>query len=165
MGKWTEIAKTLPRRQEEESPFRLKVNAHKESARRNGIAGVEPVKAAYRVARSKKEELEARVSELNAEILACEELLADDATATGRETPYYYEDGARVEVNPSVAFSVEDAEKLMAWVRTNKLERLLSLNAQTRDSIARQRLESGEALPDGVKASAYSAVRFVKPKK
>jgi len=70
-----------------------------------------------------------------------------------------------VEVNDAVAFSVEDSEKLMAWIRQEKLERLLTLAAPTRDSIARQLLEDNKALPDGMKASAYAQVRFVKARK
>lgn len=162
MGKWTEIAKTLPKRQEDETPWRLKVNAIKDASRAKPTP---EVLSAYRDLRAKKEALEAEVSALNAHILAAEELLADAYQSTGRETPFYFEDGARVEVNDAVAFQVEDSEKLMAWVHQEKLERLLSLPAPTRDSIARQRLEGNQSLPDGMKASAYSQVRFVSPRK
>jgi hypothetical protein len=165
MGKSTEVAKTLPRRPEVESAWRMKVNGLKDAARSAGLTESERIKAAYRKLRAVKDELEAAVSENNSAIAAAEELLVEDYTATKRETPYYFDDGARVEVNDALAFQVEDADALMAWVHQEKLERLLSLNAQTRDSIARQRLEGALPLPDGVTASAYSQIRFVGPKR
>lgn len=164
MGKWTEIVKTLGKRKEEESPWRLKVNGLKDGARKSGLTESEKIKAAYRKLRAQKETLDEAASELNSQIAAAEELLIEDYVATKRDKPYYFDDGARVEVNDAIAFQVEDSDALMKWVHDEKLERLLSLNAQTRDSIARQRLEGGLALPDGLSASGYSQIRFVNVK-
>jgi hypothetical protein len=165
MGKWTEIAKKLPKVQEEASPWRTRVNEMKDAARKEGLATITHLQEAYRKMRARKEEQEAAEKELNAQLAAVEELMVEDYQTTNRDTPYYYGDGARVEVNDAVAFAVEDSEKLMAWIRQEKLERLLTLAAPTRDSIARQLLEDAKALPDGLKASAYAQVRFVKARK
>jgi len=160
MGKWTAIAKTLPRAERTEPSWRDNLLALKDELRAQ-LPNLLALTAAYRDARKAKEAYDAGSKPLSMKVLALEALLADTFTAEGRTEPAYDLDGNRVEANDALEFKAVDKDALLAWVHANKLERLLSLNPQTMASIARQRLENNEALPDGVEASAYTQIKLV----
>jgi len=160
MGKWTNIAKSLPRADRVEPSWRDGLLALKDQLRAQ-LPNLLALTAAYREARQAKEDHEAAGKPLSMRTLALEALLADTFTAEGRMEPAYLDNGDRVEANDALEFKAVDKDALLAWVHANKLERLLSLNPQTMAGIARQRLENNEALPDGVEASAYTQIKLV----
>lgn len=157
MGKWTEVAKTLKRREEEPGPFRERVHALKDEVR---ALAIEQLKAAYRAARDEKEKIEAAESEVNARVKALEELLTDHYQQTGRDTPYYFDDGRRIEVSDQISVRSEDQDKVVAWAKASGYERLLTLNAKTLEGLVKKLVEAGQPVPDGVAVSAYTQVKL-----
>lgn len=181
MGKWTEVTKTLPRREgkSDETPrFREKVDLAKQNADRAAL------KEEYRKVRADLDALDEKKAPLDVRRQALEELLADSYRNEGRDRPFYFEDGARIEVSDQPSFSVADPEKLIAWVRENHLERLLTLHSSRVTELGKAELEAGRVesikvedpitgeairprcvlMGGAVEASAYSQVKLVVPK-
>lgn len=163
-GKWAEISKKLPRREEDPSPFRERVRVLKDQSRdlvlvdKEGRSG--PLAAAYRAAREKKEGIETTLSAVNAEIQALEDLISEAFQATAREGPLYFPDGRRIEVSDQISVRSADPDAVSAWARENGFERFLAINAKRLEGIVKASLEEGQALPDGVLVSAYSQVKL-----
>lgn len=59
-------------------------------------------------------------------------------------------DGSTVSINPDVYPTVKDKAALKAWIVSEKMEDLLTLNFQTMQSIVKERLTEGKTLPPGI---------------
>jgi len=168
MGKWTEVAKRYGPAPQEPGVWREMVNKLKDQAK--GLMDVvsgNPValKNAYRKARAEREKLEEQESKLNARIAALEELLAENAKATERDTPYCFDDGARIEVSDQLSVKCADNDAVLAWIKKNGLERLLTVNPARLASMTKDAVENGTEVPEGVAISSYQQVKFVGPRK
>ena len=156
-GKWTAIAKTLPRREAEPGSFQERVNVLKDESR--GL-NLEALAAKYRQVRSEKDEQEVVERGINARQMALEALLSELWVAENRDGPYFFSDGSRIEVHDAISVRASDPEAVVAWSKLNGYERFLTLNAKRLEGIAKAALESGQEIPDGVVVSAYSQVKF-----
>lgn len=163
MGKWTEIAKRYDAATPEPGIWREGVNKLKDDAKT--ALKIDDIKLAYRNAREEKEVVEATLSTVNAKIAAFEELLAEDAKATERDGPYYFDDGARVEVSDQLSVKCADNDAVLKWVKANELDRLLSVNPARLASLTKDAIENGSAVPDGVAINSYQQVKYVGPRK
>lgn len=163
MGKWTEEAKKWPRREEEPGAFTERVRALKDEFR--GLALEEggrsgPLAAAYRLARDKKDTIEATLSGVNAEIKALEELIDESFKAMNRETPLYFPDGRRIEVSDQISVRTENPEAVIEWAKANGYERLLTMNAKRLEGLTKAALAAGQETPAGVSISSYAQVKL-----
>lgn len=168
MGKWTEVAKRYRPVTPEPGIWRELVNKLKDAAKAAmNVEAADPValKNAYRKARAEKEAAEERLSAVNARVTAYEELLAENAKATERDIPYHFSDGARIEVSDQLSVKCEDNDRVLAWIRKNGLERLLSVNPARLASMTKEAIENGTEIPDGVAILSYQQVKFVGPRK
>jgi hypothetical protein len=168
MGKWTEVAKRYGPEPVEPGIWRESVNQLKDAAKAamDVLAG-NPValKNAYRKARAEKDALEEKASKLSAKIASLEELLAENVKATSREVPFTFDDGARIEVSDQISVKCADNDAVIAWVKKNEMERLLSVHASRLESLTKKAIENGTEIPDGVAISSYQQVRYVSPRK
>lgn len=157
MGKWSEIAKTLPRREDEPGKFRERVNELKDAYRASTL---EELAADYRQVRKEKEDLETVESGINARQMALEALLAETWVNESRDQPFYFSDGSRIEVHDSISVRAEDPEAVTEWAKKNGYERMLTMNAKRLEGLTKAALEAGDAIPDGVIVTAYSQVKL-----
>lgn len=168
MGKWTEVAKRYGPAPEEPGLWRETVNKIKDAAKAAmDVVSKNPValKNAYRKARAEKDALEEKATKLNAKIAALEELLAENAKATERDTPFCFDDGARIEVSDQLSVKCADNDAVLAWIGKRGLQRLLSINPARLASLTKEAIEEGTEVPDGVAISSYQQVKFVGPRK
>ena len=103
----------------------------------------------YRAVRRAREELDARVSEINVEIAALEQLIWSSFEDEGISS-VRLENGDSVSVQPEPVASVKDHDALRSWAIANGHERQLQLPWVTVNAVAKQRLLDGEPPPDGV---------------
>lgn len=61
-----------------------------------------------------------------------------------------FKSGLSIGTSPEPYPVVQDGVKMMAWIKENKLDDLLSLNYQTMASLVKQRLIDGKELPPGI---------------
>jgi hypothetical protein len=157
MGKWSEIAAALPRREEEPGAFREKVNTFKDAQR---VKTLDELAAAYREVRREKTELEKDETDLNVRQMALEALITEAFLAENREGGYYFSDGGRIDVSDQISVRAADQEAVTEWAKTHGYERMLTLNAKRLEGLTKAALESGDAIPDGVVVTAYSQVKL-----
>jgi hypothetical protein len=157
-----DIAAALPRVEPEPGEYRQLVLKSKDA-----IVDRTPgaLVTAYEAARLEREAIEARHSEeirpVYARIQALEELLPvslRDAGIDSVVTAGHY----RVGYKPDVLTKTIDNDALIAWAKANGYERKLTLYAATINSITKERLRDGAAIPDGVDARGVDKVTFVK---
>jgi hypothetical protein len=108
--------------------------------------GVARLYNAAKLAKAAAEQVQ-KYWELRKDALA--RLMADRFEEDGK-TSTSFVNGGSMRITPDVYPTVADPEKLMAWIKANGLESLLTLNFQTMASMVKQRLTKGESLPDGV---------------
>lgn len=156
-GKWSELAKTLPRREEAEGSFRTVVNDLKDESR---VLSLDALAEKYRIARKEKEVLEKVESGINARIAALEALISETFVNENRDGGYYFPDGSRIDVSDNISVRAADQDAVSEWARTHGYERMLTLNAKRLEAIAKAALEAGQEIPDGVVITAYSQVKF-----
>jgi hypothetical protein len=158
LGKYSKVAKDLPRAEPVAGEFQDRVNALKDN-----IPDWTPGALArgYAEAKDAKKEHEEKEKELNIRVAAFEQLISlvfgDQDISSVR-----LEDGRPVSVNPEPYAVVIDRDALNAWVAENNLDRLRTLSWQTTNALAKERLLAGDAPPDGVELKLRDAVRITK---
>lgn len=107
------------------------------------------VAALYNAAKLAKEAAEsvARKFELQKDALA--RLLADRFEEDNKYSTTFT-NGGGVRITPDVYPVVKDPQSLLAWIKANNMEEMLTLNYQTMQSMVKQRLQDGKSLPEGV---------------
>lgn len=100
--------------------------------------------------RTAKDKLEDQLSVINCQIEALTQMMVDQYEAEGI-TKLNLETGEAPRVQYEPYASVEDADTFRKWCLEHGYERSLALPWQTRTSIAKERLLSGEQLPPGLK--------------
>ena len=156
-GKWTEIAKTLGRREDEPGAFQSHVNELKDEDRGKAL---DELAAKYRQVRKEKEVLETAEKGLNAREIALAALISETFVAEGRDKPFYFTDGARIEVSDQISVRAADPDAIVAWMKANNYERMLSVNPKRLEGLTKAALEAGQDIPDGVVVTAYSQVKL-----
>lgn len=147
MGKYTELAKTLPKL--EEAPDRQQqINEVKKEL----PSGSSPRLAElYLKLRNEKSEAEERMSEINLSIDAVKQLIEESYEAD-EITSLRLKSGKTVSTQVEPVASVADREAYRLWCLEQGMEREMHLHAQTTKSLMRSMLlEKGET-PPGVKA-------------
>jgi hypothetical protein len=76
--------------------------------------------------------------------LMAERFEEDDKTSTS------FTNGGSMRITPDVYPVVKNPGQLLAWVKANGMESVLTLNYQTMQSMVKQRLLEGKPIPDGV---------------
>jgi len=89
----------------------------------------------------------ARKYELKKDALA--RLMADRFEEDGK-TSTSFVNGGSMRITPDVYPVVKNQQELLAWVKANNMEAVLTLNYQTMASMVKQRLIEGKSLPDGI---------------
>lgn len=161
MGKWTDIVKDLPALQEERS-YQETVNARKREIVEEMIE-VTPHSLAtrFKVERERKSGVEDELSAVNLDIAALEQLIRD-AYAQAGITSLKLTTGGTVSTQPEPYSSVKDRDQLYDWCIEQKLQRSMALPWQTLNSIVKERLQNGDALPPGVEVFARTQVKLAK---
>ena len=116
----------------------------------------------YKVLRDAKDAAEAVVKDINLQLDAVSELLADQFDAEDVTSLRTKEALVSVYVEPYT--SVQDHDSLREWCIAQGLERSLRLPWQTVNSITKQRLEDGLPEPDGVTIFAKTKIRLERVK-
>lgn len=159
MGKYTEVAKTLPRAVPD-AGWQARVNAKKAELvdRRPGALALR-----YKGRKLLKEALEEALTEVNAGIVACEQL-AWEALEDQNLESVKIEGGGFFGKTDDVSVKATDPARLLAWVREKGMEGLLTLNAKTLESLVKERLveKVPDPVPPGVEVAAYVKTTFRK---
>src|SRR3990167_11159621 len=123
-GKWTEIAKTLGRREDEPGAFQSQVNELKDADRGKAL---DELAAKYRQVRKEKEDLETVAKGINAREMALAALISEVFVSEARDKPFYFTDGARIEVSDQISVRAADSDAIVAWMKANGYERMLKI--------------------------------------
>ena len=155
MGKYAKILKNLDPLPVDKPKFQEKVDKEKE----NIPVGTTPVELAkmYRQRRKAKDELDAKLSIAEVELTAVVQRIAVVFEAQD-VTSIKLDDGSSVSLQPEPYAQIEDREAFRAWCQTNGFERAMILPWQTMNALTKERLLSGEAEPDGVKAFSRTKI-------
>lgn len=156
-GKWSEVAKTLPRREAEPGSFQNRVNEVKDINRSKTL---EELADLYRQVRQRKTVHEAAETDINVDQVAFESLISETFVAENRDKPYYFSDGGRIEVSDQISVRAADQDAVVTWAKENGYERMLSMNPKRLEGLTKAALEAGQSIPDGVVVTAYSQVKM-----
>ena len=156
MGKWSEAARALPRVEVDRTGYPAKVNEAKEKfgIRTPGALAVE-----YKRLRKAKDEAASRVSALNVDIAAVEQLAWDALEDAGLDS-VKITGGGSFGVADDITVAMEDRVAFLDWIRENDLEGLMSVNASTISTLVKERIAAKEDLPPGVRVGAYKKTSF-----
>lgn len=156
MGKYTELAKTLPRAPKAEFGEEV-IRAKEEFQERSPGA----LARAYEEAKAAKASAEEAVKAVNVRIRALEDLLYNAYEEAGI-TSLKLESGRTVSVNPEPYVTVLDRDAVREWAKENGHERDLNFNANTLSAIVKSRALNRESLPPGVELKVWSRVGITK---
>lgn len=121
-------------------------------------ANVAELTSNFKEARKKKKALENGVKELNVELEALAQLLI--ALLEDQNLTKAVVNGVgMISVNDEPYASMQDREKLLAWINDGH-EELLAVNWQQLNSQVKEALIAGLEIPPGVKVFIKSGVRF-----
>ncbi len=99
---------------------------------------------------AKKKQLEAEISQLNIELEALSSIGVDLLEDAGLQK-IDLATGGYVTISDKPYTGTEDREKVMAWIKKNKLTSLLTMNYQTLSGMNNDRLIAGKPLIPGTK--------------
>jgi hypothetical protein len=151
VGKWTAFRSKLPKLELEPS-YLEKVNASKLrllGATSGEDANVNRLASLYAERKWRKDDLEAEISAINTDLEALSQLLVDRFEAEQQQS-VQLNNGATVYLKDTVYPTVTNKEELMAWIKKNKMEAVLSVHHKTLQGITSERLQDGKAAPPGV---------------
>ena len=157
MGKWSEISRALPRREDEPGAFQSQVSELKDADRGKAL---DELATKYRQVRKEKEVLETVEKGLNAREMALAALISEVFVSEDRDKPFYFTDGARIEVSDQISVRAANSDAIVAWMKANNYERMLSVNPKRLEGLTKAALEAGQDIPDGVVVTAYSQVKL-----
>jgi hypothetical protein len=156
--KYAEVARGLPRAEPRDLKYQARVDEAKAL-----VADREPgsLVQAYKRRRALRDAVEDALSEINVGIAALEQLAWSAMEAQKLES-LRVDGGGYFSPTPDVSVAVEDRDLLVAWFKANGLERALGPAHATVESITKERLLAGLALPDGVRVGAYTKTTWRK---
>lgn len=159
-GKYAKYRDQLPAKRKtfsEEPTYLEKVE--KEKAAMMGLDLMD-VARKLRSLEVEKDAFEASAKALNPEIDACSQILCDLMRERGMET-VELEGGEKCRIADDPYCSIEDRDKLFAWLRRKKMQAIFTVNWQTMNSFVKNLLTEGRPQPPGVKLyiKTYAQVR------
>lgn len=104
----------------------------------------------YLALRAEKEELEARIKELNIGIEATSQLMIHEMEGHG-ENSFRLDTGETLAIKDEPYCSVEDKDAFNAWVHESGQEGLFSVHYQTLSALTKDRMINGQNPPPGIK--------------
>lgn len=153
-GKYEKVTANLPRvvgnAMQHDAAHREKVDAEKRRIVEEETRYASHLAEIVGKLRQMKDDLEDDIKAVNLKLDAYTELLVDQYEAEGIHS-MSLQDGGSVRLQYEPYSSVEDAIKLLEWVKENKLEHKLTLHWKTLDGIVKGALSAGEPEPPGVK--------------
>lgn len=158
MGKYTHFRHKLPAFEQSAdasglSAWFAKVDDYKQAFL--GTTEAEHANAAF-LAREyaerdkRKKELEAEISQLNIELEALSQMGVESMESDGLQK-IDLAAGGYVRIDDRPYTSTEDRAKILAWIKKNKMQDLLTMNYQTLSAMNNERLVAGKALIPGTK--------------
>lgn len=99
---------------------------------------------------AKKKELEAEIAQLNIELKALSDMGVESLESDGMQK-IDLAAGGYVSINDKPRTSTEDKQKVMAWIKKNKMQDLLTLSYQTLSAMNNERLLAGKPVIPGTK--------------
>lgn len=163
-SKYASLKKKLPAFAEE-SAYQEKIDAAKreilgatenpEDANSSALAArLERIKA-------RKDDLEAQLYDVNVEAEALSQLIVAAMESDGVEK-FTLQSGATVYVNYAPYPCVEDREKLFAWIKAQKMQKLLSVQYQTLRGMVNDMLVAGKPVMPGVNVFLKTSARLLR---
>jgi hypothetical protein len=151
MGKWTQLKKNFPAAQLD-SEYQGKVEAIKSDYLKTGVcASDESLKTQYVTLRNSKDRINQALAQINAELMACEQLFIEQFEARGTLNQKF-EDGLTLYIKDDPTFKVVNPEEFYEWLEkdpSRKLEFPLTVHQATIQARLKDRLEQSEPLPPG----------------
>lgn len=149
----------------EESEYQQKVDNCKNIIL-DGAANAEDANAAalaarYERVKGEKDGIESALYETNIELEALSQLLVAAMEADGVEK-FTLSSGATVYQNYAPYPVVEDREKLFAWIKAQRMQKLLSVQYQTLRGIVNEMLAAGKPLMPGVSCYLKTSARLLR---
>ncbi|HUT58391.1 MAG TPA: hypothetical protein VNA25_11155 [Phycisphaerae bacterium] len=156
MGKYTELAKSLPVPPDDASPDWLK--PYLAAITDDSPGGLV---AQYKAARAVKDDLGAQVKENNKTIMALERVIIRVFGESNLQS-CRAEGGGLVSIHPDVNVKVTDRDAIREWAMANGHERDLNINPQTLSGIVKQMAIDPDAggIPPGVELTAWTKLTF-----
>lgn len=155
MGKYDALRGNLPAFQQEPS-FQQKIDEAK-----NQYQALEQAELAriYNLERQKKRLLEAQVSEINVNLEALSQILLEHFEATGLSN-FQLQTGETCFQQTEPYSSVQDQAALIAYVKKQKMQNLLTLAWQTMNAMNKERLVSGKPPLPGTAVFLKTSIRL-----
>jgi hypothetical protein len=158
MGKYTHLRHKLPAFEQSAeasglSAWFAKVNEWKQEflgATRGEDANAGLLAREYAERDTRKKELEAEISQLNIELKALSDLGVESLESDGMQK-IDLAAGGYVSISDKPRTSTEDKAKVLAWIKKNKMQDLLTLSYQTLSAMNNERLLAGKAVIPGTK--------------
>lgn len=108
----------------------------------------------YRQASEEKDAAAATAAEIQVRLSAIEQRMWSAFDEAGIDN-VGFADGYRIAVEQKPSVKTEDRDKVLAWLKENGFERLLSVHAQTLSTLTLERLLEELPPPDGVSITLY----------
>ena len=146
--RWENFKGKLPEWQNNDKPdYQEKVNVLK-----NDLAGIDTIEIAKKFSdlKAEKEEIEKQEYQVNLELEACNQILVERFNAQGGLRGLKLEDrsfGTKTEPYTKI----EDSRAINQFLRDNDMDELRTVNWQTLNGLAKERLENGEPEIPGTK--------------
>jgi predicted acyl esterase len=152
-GKWSAYKDTLPRLDGNDPSYQERVNERKQAfsvdPRTQGKPSLGLLGDWYNQKRLEKDALNEQLSDVNLELEALTQILVDKLEETGL-TQVRLTDGSTLSLKDEPYTKVTDRETFVAWIKSQGLDALLSVNYMSANSLVKERLMAGEPAPDGV---------------
>ena len=113
---------------------------------------------------ARKHDLEEQISDLNIGIEAISQLIVESLEGEDISS-VKLDSGATVYLSYTPYPSVEDREKVMEWIKKNKMKSLLSVNYQTMKAMVSEQLAAGKPTIPGIKVFLKSQARILNGRK
>jgi len=144
-------------------PSRRAVINHLQNTSFSGLSKTSDIVDKYVELRKKKAVIDAKLKDVNLLLEAIGEMLIKQYEAQGIDTMRLVS-GASVAVNPEPKVRVTDPDACREWAKKEGLERLLSIPWQTLNSMAKERLLSGDPFPEGTELKTRDKIVYRKPR-
>lgn len=150
---------------EEESSYQQKIDEEKKLilayAENAEDVNVAFLAARLEQAKQNKDEIEERLYGVNVQIEALSQLLITAMDNQSLEK-VSLSSGATVYLNYAPYPSVEDREKLFAWIKKQRMVKLLTVNHQTLKGLVNELLANGKSVPPGVNVFLKTSARLLR---
>lgn len=155
MGKYDALKGKLPQFQQESS-FQAKVDEMK--AQFVGLAATDLVRE-YKLARQQKQDHEEQIADLNVGLEAISQLLVDQMEAGGL-MKFSLASGETCFQQTEPYSSIQDQQALLAWIKKQRLQSLLTLQWQTMNALNKERLIAGKPPLPGTQVFLKTSIRL-----